>query len=106
MSVLDHMLNEGIIDKNMEHHLLGCSLPQEYTQYLTEDYNWITSMDTSSPVLIGMDYERYDDNGGLSYKSDSLLFERIDEQVYGLSKEIVLDNIDEFRKTLKQEIIW
>lgn len=101
ISVLEYMLDKGIINKDIPHHLLGCSLPQEFTHYKGKKFSWIESLDTSNPVVLGLDYSRYDDKGGISYKADSLLFERIDDPVFTTQREIIRENISAFRNLLK-----
>jgi len=103
VKLLDRLMELNIIDKKIPHHLLGCSLPQEFLQYTDKKYSWIESLDTSNPVLLGLDYQRYDEKGGVSYKAESLLFERIDEPVAPLSSDIIYENILSFRELLKKK---
>lgn len=46
---INSMLDDGIIDVNKPHHLLGCGLPQEFIAY--KNFNWIDSVDTSNPIV-------------------------------------------------------
>lgn len=101
ISVLEKLLERNIIDKNIPHHLLGCSLPQEFTHYTEDKFGWIESLDTSSPVMLGLDYARYDERGGISYKAESLLFEQIDVIIGPLQKSIIMENIHEFKRLIK-----
>ena len=47
--MINRLLSDGIIDTTKPHHLLGCSLPQEFKAY--RDLRWIHTIDTSNPVL-------------------------------------------------------
>ncbi len=53
INTLTSLLNDGIINKNKPHHLLGCSIPVELFFY-REGFEWIESMDTSSPIVNGL----------------------------------------------------
>jgi len=53
INTLTSLLNDGIINKNKPHHLLGCSIPVELFFY-REGFEWIESMDTSSPIVHGL----------------------------------------------------
>ena len=59
------LVQTGAINKNVHHHLLGCSLPQEFMAY--KDWDFIKSCDTSNPILVGADGNKYQENG-LTYK--------------------------------------
>lgn len=102
--ILEQLLELGVIDKNKPHHLLGCSLPQEFSHYKGEKFSWIESLDTSSPVLLGMGYENYDSQGGISFKSKEMLFENIDVGIGRdtLAFETIMNNIRSFRDLIKK----
>lgn len=51
--VLTRMQEDGIINKNKPHHLLGCALPVEFFFY-REGFDWIETIDTSSPIVHGL----------------------------------------------------
>lgn len=68
-----HRMNcDGIINTNKPHHLLGCGLPQEFKAYT--GLKWIDSVDTSNPIVHGINNIRYDDTG-LSVKVPTKLIE-------------------------------
>lgn len=73
ISVLNRMLRDGIIDTTKEHHLLGCSLPGEGMFY-PKSWTWITSTDTSNPVLHGCEGIEYRGMFGLTQKSSTKMF--------------------------------
>lgn len=51
-------------------HLLGCSLPQEFMYY--KGYNFLKSVDTSNPILIGASGEEYEEFGMLTKPKDKM----------------------------------
>lgn len=80
---LIHMLyDDGVWRDDIEHHLLGASVPQEFAKYrgIWRDFN-IVSLDTSNPVQQGLLGNRYArDRKGLATKdplmvTDSFLHE-------------------------------
>ena len=77
--VIVRMMEEGIIDQNKPHHLLGCGLPQEFLVY--QNMPWIYSVDTSNPVVHGLLGKRYDRVTGLQDKESVKLFTLIEEDV-------------------------
>ena len=92
VKLLGDMVRDGIINEKKHHHLLGCSLPQEFSFY--SQYPWIYSLDTSNPVVHGIK--------GISYKTDGLwskesqkLFELINYKVEDTNP--ILNNIHKFR---------
>jgi len=92
--VIHDMLRDDVIDTSKPHHLLGCGLPQEFTEY--KDHKWIDSMDSSNPVIHGMKniiYSPY----GLNNKESVKLFTLIDENVVDKWNDIEY-NIKMFRK--------
>jgi len=75
---LGRMLEEGIINTNKPHHLLGCGLPQEFKGYT--DYEWIDSLDTSNPVIHGIKDIWYSADG-LSDKESVKLYTMMNDDV-------------------------
>jgi len=92
--VIADMLRDDIINQDKPHHLLGCGLPQEFTEY--QNHKWIDSMDTSNPVIHGMKGIRYNDYG-LNDKESVKLFTLIDEDVVACWDDIEY-NIHMFRE--------
>ena len=92
VKLLGDMVKDGIINEDKPHHLLGCGLPQEFSFYA--HYPWISSLDTSNPVVHGIK--------GISYGSDGLwskesqkLFELINFEVKDIN--LILNNIHKFK---------
>lgn len=96
--LLHSLLNDGIIDTKKPHHLLGCALPQEFKAY--KHYDWIDSVDTSNPIVHGINgvsYKPY----GLDEKISTKLIEYINEDITDTQLEIIKDNINMFRNFCK-----
>jgi len=51
MELIRRLVANNIIQPTYYHHLLGCSLPQEFMSY--GDWKFIKSVDTSNPILVG-----------------------------------------------------
>ena len=96
--LLSDLLNDGIIDTNKPHHLLGCSLPQEFSAY--KDYKWIDSVDTSNPIVHGLNNVQYTDTG-LDGKISTKLIEYMNEDVSNIQLNVIKYNIEKFRNFCK-----
>lgn len=88
-------LQMGVINKNKPHHLLGCSLPQEFVHY--KNIDWIYSIDTSNPVVHGLKNIKYDPEIGLAMKESTKLFTLIESEVDLFQLESIIHNIRVFR---------
>ena len=93
--LLRNLLDDGIIDTNKPHHLLGCALPQEFIAY--KDYKWLDSVDTSNPIVHGLNGVSYRPTG-LDDKISTKLIEYMCEDVTDTQLAIIKDNITQFRK--------
>ena len=97
MEFIRQLVEKETIHKNYYHHLLGCSLPQEFMAY--GDWKFIKSVDTSNPILVGADGNKYQENG-LTYKPKEKLayyFEKdLSEQ-----KEDIIFNVQKFKEYIK-----
>lgn len=72
VKVLSRMLEEGIIDVEKPHHLLGCALPVEFFFY-REGFDWIDTIDTSSPIVHGLCDIVYEPGGIVNKQSIKLV---------------------------------
>lgn len=94
---LTKLLNDGIINKDKPHHLLGCALPIEFLFY-RQGFDWIDTIDTSNPVvhaLLGIGYEP----GGLSSKQSIKLVDLIHAEYPSVSTMHTLrHNVSYFRQ--------
>ena len=93
--LIKDLINDSVIDTNKLHHLLGCALPQEFNAYTK--FNWIDSVDTSNPVVHGLNGVAYKPNG-LDDKVSTKLIEYMNEEVTETQLAIIKDNIVQFRK--------
>jgi len=93
--LLEKLLEDGIINTEKDHHLLGCGLPIEFVHYYGDRYSWIDSLDTSNPVVHGLLGIRY--NGwGLGSKKSIMLCDMIDHEIVNI--EDIKYNLKKFRE--------
>ena len=83
-----------VINTNKPHHLLGCGVPQEVSMY--GKMPWIRSIDTSNPIVHGLEGIRYD-LYGLETKSPAKMCDLIDSSVSLTQWEDILFNIKSFK---------
>jgi hypothetical protein len=97
MEFIRNLVVKNVIDKNAYHHLLGCSLPQEFMA--DKDWTFIKSCDTSNPILVGADGNRYQDNG-LTYKPKEKLEYYFEKDLSGQIEDIIF-NVNKFKSYVK-----
>jgi hypothetical protein len=97
MGFIKHLVQIKTIDKGVYHHLLGCSLPQEYMVY--SDWNFIKSGDTSNPILVGAEGIRYGDNG-IDWKPKEKLEFYFEKDLSGKIDDIIF-NVQKFKQYVK-----
>lgn len=95
VKLLGDLVKEGIIDETKEHHLLGTALYWEGIFY--QNYPWITSVDTSNPVVFGIKDREYGD-GFITDKPTQKLVEFIDFPVQDININKIKNNTLNFRK--------
>ena len=80
LSILDQ---QGVINRNKPHHLLGCGIPGEY-KIAKEKFPWVYSIDTCHPVITGYAGFTYDGDDKFCMKSnvkmESIMFAGLTEQ--------------------------
>jgi hypothetical protein len=94
------MVEAGIWDSSKPHHLLGCSLPNEFKEYnekWANDIN-IRSLDTSNPIVAGIHNIRYKQGIGLVDKLSIKLCDLIDYKVTDENKNNIIFNADQFKR--------
>lgn len=94
---LTRMMNDGIINKDKPHHLLGCAHPREFSFYASPEYSWIESLDTSSPIVHGLKGISYDDKIGTWEKEKTKLVDLLDSVPTEFQKALIHSNIKSFR---------
>ncbi|MFA5582742.1 MAG: hypothetical protein WDA09_00895 [Bacteriovoracaceae bacterium] len=95
INTLEHY---GTIRKSKPHHLLGLSLPQEMKLYRQSGFSFITSVDSSSPIVHGLHSIEYT-NDGLEEKLKIKLADLFDcpMSLINDSMDCILHNINVFR---------
>jgi hypothetical protein len=97
MEFIRRLVERGTIRDTYYHHLLGCSLPQEFMAY--GDWKFIRSVDTSNPILVGAEGIRYDDSG-LTFKPKDKL-EHYFEKDLDTQLEDIKFNVQKFKSFIK-----
>ena len=101
--LITRLLCDNVIDATKKHHLLGCWLPQEFKFYKKEGmYDWIDSIDTSNPVLHGIEGKLYEDEGLFhksSVKMESLMFKPAKDFIPNY--DIIEGNIIKFKEFVR-----
>jgi hypothetical protein len=97
MEFIRHLVMKNVIDKNTYHHLLGCSLPQEFMSY--KDWPFIKSCDTSNPIIVGAQGKRYED-GGIDFKPKEKIEIYMEEDLSGKIEDIIF-NVQKFKQFIK-----
>ena len=97
MGFIRHLVQTGIINKSTYHHLLGCSLPQEFMVY--GDWDFIKSCDTSNPILVGAEGVRYGE-GGIDWKPKEKLEFYFEKDLSGKIEDISF-NVQKFKEYVK-----
>jgi hypothetical protein len=97
MEFIRRLVAGGSIRRDVYHHLLGCSLPQEFMSY--NDWSFIKSVDTSNPILVGAEGVRYT-NSGLTFKPKEKL-EHYFEMDLDSKLEDIIFNVNKFKSFIK-----
>ena len=98
LKTIANLYKNNIISDFDRVHLLGCNLPQEYLYYT--DFKFIESIDTSNPVIHGLEGVRYT-QGGLLYKSKQKIDKDFTQEVTPTQKADIIYNVNMFRKINK-----
>jgi len=94
---LTQLMNDGIINKDKPHHLLGCAHPREFSFYQSSEFKWIETLDTSSPIVHGIKRIRYTDEIGSWKKESTKLVDLLDVVPDQIQERIIANNLIEFR---------
>jgi hypothetical protein len=97
MEFIRRLVEKDTIRKDVYHHLLGCSLPQEFNAY--KDWDFIKSVDTSNPILVGAEGKRYTDNG-IDWKPKEKLEYYFEKDLSGQINDIIF-NVHKFKTFIK-----
>tara|TARA_R110002020_G_scaffold255662_2_gene469415 strand:- start:4141 stop:4932 length:792 start_codon:yes stop_codon:yes gene_type:complete len=101
--LIDTWIGEGVIDYSKPHHLLGCSLPQEFKHYCIggQRYDFIKSLDTSNPIVHGLEGICYNNEGELFSKEKIKLVDLLYAEPSPNFMKVVLSNVEKFKKSLE-----
>ena len=95
--VLSKLRNNGIINTDKPHHLLGCGVPQEMMWY-SRIWRWLYSVDTSNPIVHGLFGDKYDPQiPGLEHKLSIKMCDLIHVPVSDEALSCILENISDFK---------
>tara|TARA_R110000782_G_scaffold20022_1_gene54288 strand:+ start:72 stop:866 length:795 start_codon:yes stop_codon:yes gene_type:complete len=97
---ISKMYKSNIINKSDRVHLLGCALPQEFRYY--GDFPFIESIDTSNPIIHGLEGIKYSSNG--LYTKSSTKIDKV--SIISLTPKILYNihhNITQFKKYLNDD---
>ena len=97
MEFIRRLVADSIIHPTYYHHLLGCSLPQEFMVY--KDWKFVKSVDTSNPILVGAEGVRYTDSG-INFKPKEKLAHYFEKDLSG-QKEDIIFNVNKFKSYVK-----
>lgn len=109
--LLSEMAHAKVIDYDKPHHLLGAALPQEFSFYRYQNdmdlrdfdgsylvgFGWIDSVDTSNPVVAGLNGVTYNTEG-LQDKIPTKLIEYMYDEVTPHQALLIGHNIRTFRE--------
>lgn len=94
------MIDDGIWRWDKPVHLLGCSLPQEFKYYVSNNIHNIRSVDTSNPVMSGIKGLKYAGDLGLSVKPKGLLADHLEIELDNDELNLIRYNINSFKKII------
>jgi hypothetical protein len=97
MEFIRRLVANNIIRDTYYHHLLGCSLPQEFMAY--KDWKFVRSCDTSNPILVGAEGVKYT-NSGINFKPKDKL-EHYFEKNLDAQLEDIKFNVQKFKSFIK-----
>jgi hypothetical protein len=97
IELIRRLIEKDTVHKHVYHHLLGCSLPQEFMAY--SEFEWIKSVDTSNPIIVGSEGVRYGDNG-IEYKPKTKIEELFEVDLSERMDDIKF-NIQKFKQYIK-----
>jgi hypothetical protein len=104
IGLISKLKNEGHIEDDHYIHLLGASLPQEFIYY-PEEYKFIKSLDTSNPVICGLESIKYN-NWGLLEKPKSKMEKYIDIPLFDpFNIDLIQENVCLFDTFVNQNTI-
>jgi hypothetical protein len=98
--LIRQLIDCGAWNWNKPHHLLGCELPQEFSYYINNNIYNIRTLDTSSPIVHGINNISYQGIYGLKEKCKIKLADLMNVQIDEDQKSIIEYNISQFQQML------
>ncbi len=99
MELIRRLVAENMIRKDVYHHLLGASLPQEVMAY--KDWEFIRSIDTSNPIITGAEGIKYGDNGIDEKPTNKMEHYFSKEFDLNLQENHIIFNVNKFKEFIK-----
>lgn len=101
---IQRLISENIWNWEKPHHLLGCSLANEFRYYVDNNIYNIASIDTSNPIVAALKGYTYQDDAGLAFKPVEKLADMIE---YNCSEDErpVIESKIEHNTTMFKKII-
>jgi len=101
--LVSRMIEQGVMSRYNKHHLLGATLPREFSLYYDNDISeYITSIDTSNPIVAGLLNKRYEEPHGLKEKWSVKLVDFIGVQPNYQQLKDIFYNIGIFKKYIEK----
>jgi len=94
---ISKMYKKGLIGESDRVHLLGCALPQEFGYYA--DFPFIESIDTSNPIIHGLQGVKYNSLGLLN--KESIKIDQIDKKINTDILYNINHNLIQFKQFVK-----
>jgi hypothetical protein len=98
--LLKQFIDDGIINYNKPHHLLGCGLPTEFVNYSGDLYSFIETIDTSHPVLMGFNNKNYEKASNLEHKIIEKMIHIFEDEVDEGQLLCIENNISFFKENI------
>lgn len=103
-AVLRQLRKDGIIDTSKPHHLLGMQNTL-FLDNIAKNYPWVTSIDTSNPIICGMIEKPYAYKGMVGNpeapKPKEVLADFFEVEPTGRQFQIIRDNVQVFNRLAK-----
>ena len=102
LSLIQKLVNDNAINTNKKIHLLGCSVPYEFSMYRYLDLDqYVDTLDTSNPIVAGILGKRYTETG-LDEKWGCKLVDYIDTELTSTQVKDIWYNVNMFKKLIQK----
>jgi hypothetical protein len=101
--LVSRMIEDSTMNVYKKHHLLGATLPREFSLYIENGISeYITSIDTSNPIVAGLLNKRYEENYGLQEKWSVKLVDFIETEPNINQLKDIFYNVGMFKKYIEK----